>query len=155
MASLFADIKTYFETKTAITNIVGGTGGASSRKSAYIFNNQIPQGAKPPYIRVEIFEGESYLALGSYPGIASNRVQIDCYDTTDAKAFTLAEAVRQPQGGNGASLENFRGTMGSRYVNEVSPDSSYDHDVDAPRPGQKDPQFWVSRDYMFHHQEPS
>lgn len=137
MPDILADLRAYLKTKSAITTVIG-TGD-----DARIYLHDAKEGATLPFIILEIFEGESNEHLGGISGIASNRIQIDCYGITSTAAYNLAEAVRL------APLQMFRGTMNSssKVVN-VTGNVSYRRGFDPPVSGSSQKRYWVSRDYI-------
>ena len=142
MPDILTDLRTYLKTKSAITSLVG-TGDA-----ARIYLHDAKEGAVLPFIILEIFEGESNEHLAGITGIASNRVQIDCYGVTATAAYNLAEAVRL------APLQMFRGTMASSSkVLNVTSNVSYRRGWDPPVAGSAQKRYWVSRDYIIMYTE--
>lgn len=137
MPDILTDLRAYLKTKSAITALIG------SGDSARIYLHDAKEGAVLPFIILEIFEGESNEHLTGISGIASNRIQIDCYGVTATAAYNLAEAVRL------APLQMFRGTMNnsSKVVN-VTSNVSYRRGFDPPVAGSAQKRYWVSRDYI-------
>lgn len=141
MPDILADLRTYLKTKTAITSLVG-TGDA-----ARIYIHDAKEGATLPFIILEIFEGSSEEHLAAITGIASNRIQVDCYGVTSTAAYNLAEAVRL------APLQMFRGTMATSSVLNVTSNVSYRRGWDPPVTGSAQKRYWVSRDYIITYTE--
>lgn len=141
MPDILDSLKTYLKTKAAITAIVGS--GDDSR----IYFHDAKEGAALPYIILEIFAGESNQWLSGITGIATNRIQIDCFGVSATDAYTLAEAVRV------APLQMFRGTVGSCTVLNIDSSQSYLRSWDPPSHGSRQKRYWVSRDYFVTYQE--
>ena len=130
----------YLKSITTVTDLVG-TGD-----NAKIFLHEPKQGQNPPYIVFEIFDGTSAEDLQGAAGIASNRVQIDCYSLDKRQAYTLAERVR-------LNLQGHRGPIGNGFFNGVTSDQGYERGYDKPSAGANTKRFYVSRDYTIHHTE--
>ena len=141
MPSIGSELISYLKSKPAITGKIGA--GVAAR----IWKHEAKQGVKLPYIVIQTFEGTSDEHLNGISGIASNRVQVDCYGATEAAANELAEAVRL------APLQMFRGTMGTTFVNNVTSDGSSDDGKDRPTQGGNRIRYWVSRDYILTYKE--
>lgn len=142
MADIAADLITYLKTISAVTTLVGA--GTSAR----IYSHASKQGVALPYIVFEVYEGTSSEHLGGISGLASNRIEIWTYESTSAKAYTLAEAVRL------APLQMLNhSTVGSTYVHGVNSNGSYRRGFDPPVKGSNQKRYWISRDYIFHYTE--
>ena len=141
MPDILESTRTYLKTKSAITSIVGASDASK------IFFHDAKLGADPPFIILEIYQGESRENLSTISGVATNRIQIDCYGATASSAYALAEAVRL------APLQMFRGTVGSCTVLNVTSDQSYVRGYDPPSSGSSQKRYWISRDYLITYQE--
>lgn len=140
MSDIAADLITYLKSKTGVTDLVG------SGTAARIYVEDPKQGASLPYIVIEVFAGKTEQHLGGISGLATNRVQVDAYDSTQAKAYTLAEAIRL------APLAGYRGDLDATLTREVG-QGSYEYGRDRPTRGGNQRRHWVSRDYIFTHDE--
>lgn len=147
MASLYADIVTYLKTASGVTNLVGA--GANAR----IYLDQAKQGEKLPYLVLVTFEGESHAGLSGQSGLENNAVEIMAYGKTVEQAYQLAQAVRFDSGGNAVLDGKDHFTLGSRYCNSCLSQGSALYGTDDPSPGQHTPRYWVSRVFVFNHQE--
>ena len=139
------ELKTYLKTITAITDIVGV--GVAAR--IYEFDGK--QGQPVPHIIFQVLSGSSASHLGGISGIATNRIKIVAYGSTANAAHKLAEGIRL------SPLQNFRGTMGTTFVNSVLSNGGYEEGRDKPTRGQPPGgprRYWCSRDYIFTYQEP-
>lgn len=146
MGNIVEDVRTYLKTKSAITSIVGSGNDAK----IFLYRAKQSEPDRPiaePYIVMEGFGGGSDEHLGGIGGIATNRIQIDCYSTTAALAYTLAEAVRL------APLQMYRGTAGSSTIVTCSSNGGYRQGEDPSPFGSSQRRFWVSRDYIIQHRE--
>lgn len=143
MPDIGSELITYLKTKSGITSLVG------SGVNARIYKHDAKQGVSLPYIVIYVYEGVSTQHISAISGVASNRVEVSCYASTDAGAYALAEAVRL------APLQMYRGTMGSTYVHTVDGESSYDQNRDVPVKGANEIRYWYSRDYFIHYTEPT
>lgn len=141
MPDIATEVVTYLKTISAVTDLIG-TGS-----NARIWYGDAKQGASMPYIVIRVFDGESAEHLGGISGLATNRVEINCYGSTSSSAYTLAEAVRL------APLQKYRGTMGSTYVNEVASPQGYSREFDPPSAGSNQKRFNFVRDYFLHYAE--
>lgn len=141
MGNILEDVRTYLKTKTAITDVVGS--GTSSK----IYFYDAKQDVALPYIVLDNFAGGSEEHISGVSGIATNRIQIDCYSTTATLAYTLAELVRL------APLQMYRGTAGSSTVVSTSSNGGYRQGADPPSYGGGQKRYWVSRDYIIQHRE--
>jgi len=141
MPDILDSLRTYLKSKSAITSLVG------SGDAARIYFHDAKEGAAMPFIILEIFEGQSLEHLSAITGIASNRIQIDCYGVTASAAYSLAEAVRL------APLQMYRGTLGSCEVLNITSNTSYRRGFDPPVSGSAQKRYWVSRDYIIMYQE--
>lgn len=141
MAGIADELKTYLKTISAVTALVG-TGN-----DARIFKQDLKQGTALPAITIQVFAGRSEEHLGGITGMAANRVQVDCYATTEAGAYALAEAVRL------APLQMLRGTMGSTYIHSVNSNGGYENGNDPVQRGTDARRYWTSRDYLITYQE--
>lgn len=137
MPDILDSLKTYLKTKTAITSLVG------SADDARVYFHDAKEGAALPYIVLEIFEGESHEHLSAITGLATNRIQIDCFGVSMSATYALAEAVRL------APLQMYQGTVGSCTVRSITSENGYRRGFDPPTPGSGQKRYWVSRDYMF------
>lgn len=141
MGNILEDVRTYLKTKSAITDVVG------SGTAAKIYFYDAKQDIGLPYIVMDNFAGDSFENLSTISGIATNRIQIDCYSTTATLAYTLAELVRL------APLQMYRGAAGSSTIVSVSSNGGYRQGADPPSPGSAQKRYWVSRDYIIQHRE--
>jgi hypothetical protein len=141
MPDICTEVITYLKTKSAITTLVGA--GSEAR----IYYGDAKQGVSLPYIVIRVFEGESAEHLNGISGIATNRVEINCYGSTSSEGYSLAEAVRL------APMQKYRGMMGSTYVHEVASPQGYSRDFDTPSNGDNRKRFNFVRDYFIHHAE--
>lgn len=141
MPDITSELITYLKTKTAITDLVG------SGSAARIYYGDARQGVALPFIVMRVFDGESQEHLTGISGLATNRIEINCYGSTTSQAYNLAEAVRL------APLQKYRGTMGTTYVNEVASPQGYARDFDQPTQGDNAKRFVFTRDYFLHYQE--
>ncbi len=141
MSDIAEQLTTYLKTISAITDLVGT--GANAR----IFLSFAKQGASLPYIVLEVFEGTSTEHLTGISGLATNRVQVDCYASTKAGASDLAEKVRL------APLQMHRGDMGDLFCNTVRSDGGFRTGYDPASKGANNQRFWSSRDYFITYQE--
>lgn len=140
MAAIGKEIEAYLKTVATITSIVG-TGD-----EAKIYQQVIKQNAVAPFIVIRTFRGTSEESLVGGPvGMASNRLQIDCYQVTPEAAYTLAELVRIAlQGKNHITLD-------SVFCHSISSASSYRDGLDRPQKGAQlgtSKRWWFSRDYQ-------
>lgn len=136
MADIAAEFKTYLKSISTITALVGAT--TASR----IYEVTAKQGESMPYIVYETFADNSEEHLGGISGLATERIQVDCYAATSAGAYALAEVVRL------APLQMFRGTMGSTFVNGVTSPGGYRRGQTPPVKGGAQRRYWISRDYL-------
>lgn len=141
MADIGTALKTYLKTKTAVTDLIGT--GADAR----IYEQEAKQGVALPYIVYIVYAVGSYEDLDGAVGVATNRIEVNCYAATAAAAYALAEAVRL------APLQGYEGTMGSASVFDISSAGGYETRYDRPTEGANTLRFWVSRDYIFNHTE--
>lgn len=141
MADICTELITYLKTITAVTDLVG------TSTAARIYFGDAKQGVDLPYIVIRVFDGSSYECLGGISGLASNRIEVNCYGATSASAWALAEAVRL------APLQKYRGTMGSTYIHEVASPQGYAKDFEPPTNGDNRKRFNVVRDYFVHYAE--
>lgn len=146
---LFDNLKVHLKTKSRITDKVG------EGDDARIYKNRARQKVDPPYIVCFIFEGTSLEHLNGVSGLASNRVQIDCYADSSSAAFELSEDVRLNRNGAGGALQMFRGTFGELYIHGIHSEDGYREGEDPPEKGSDKVRFWVSRDYIINHSEPT
>lgn len=141
MADFETNLITYLTSKAPITSLIG------VGDNARIYLGFPKQGAALPYIVFEIFEGSSAEHLTAISGIASNRVQIDCYASTKAGSKTLAELVRL------APMQMYRGTMGTMFSNGITSPGGFRRGYDSPAQGSNQARFWTSRDYFINYEE--
>ena len=135
MSDVAADLITFLKTQSSITDIVGaGT-------AAKIYEEDPKQAVGLPYIVFEVFEGKTEQHLGGISGLATNRVQIDAYQSTRALAYTLAEAIR-------LALAGKRQTFDATLYRETGQDS-YQRGRDKATKGGNQARYWISRDYIF------
>lgn len=144
MADLADELVTYLKTISAITTLVGSGTAARIYK-----DSEAKQGVSLPYIVFEVFEGASQEDLGGISGMATNRIQLDCYAATSGGAYTLAEAVRL------APLQMYRGQMNTTNVSNVTSNGGYERGIDRPTRGGNQRRYWISRDYIFTYSEPT
>jgi hypothetical protein len=136
MADIANALKTYLKTITAVTDEIG-TGD-----NARIYLDEARQGAALPYVVITTFAAGSKEDLQGAVGVAQNRVQVDCYADSSAKAFMVADAIRL------APLQGRRGTIGGVYAYDVSSDGGYDRGSDHPSTGSEQTRYICSRDYV-------
>lgn len=134
MADIAVEIKTFLKTVAGITALVG------SGTAARIYEDRSKQGVALPYIVYEIFPGSTEQHLGGISGMATNRIQIDVYESTSTKAYTIAELVRLAVAGK-------RQTMGTTLMREHGR-GSYDRGQGRVE-GANQRRYWISRDYIF------
>ena len=93
-----------------------GSKAAVTAITTNISSDRIPQASSLPAITVSEFATtHEHLLNGNAAGIYRSRVRINCYASSRDVANQLGEAVR-------ASLQGFRGSMGSEYVHTCSLD---------------------------------
>lgn len=139
---LFENLKEYLVSIRPVADYIGeGT-------DARFYKSYARQGVPTPYVVCHVFEGSSEEHLQGITGMASNRVEINCYADSSETAYKLAETIRL------SPLQCFRGTMGNVFVHSVTSTDGYMEGADPPAKDGDSPRFWVMRDYIIHHQEP-
>jgi len=142
MPPIETELKEYLKTKTGITDIVGS--GTASR----IYTTRAKQSTIVPNIVFEVFEGTSEEHLTGVSGVASNRIQIDCFAESELAAFLLAEEVRL------APLQGvFAATFGTTYNHGVTATQNNRSGYDEKTAATDQRRYWVSRDYIITYQQ--
>ena len=140
MSSILTEIKAYLKTKSAITDLIGGS-------DARISKNRIKQNSTLPYIILRHFNGESSEKLsGGSTGLSNARIQIDCYNDTDETAHQLAEKVRTELQGLTST------TLSTVFCNGINSPDEYANGIDEIK-DTDEARFWYSRDYIVHYTE--
>lgn len=94
-----AGLKTYLDSKTAITNIVG----------TRIYLDTAPQGVTSPYLIYQEVDSQTEHHMTGASALRGATYQFDCYASGSLQVKQLADSVRQ-------SLDGYRGAMGSETV---------------------------------------
>lgn len=139
---LFANLKSYLTEIRPVQDYIG------AGEDARFYKSYARQGVPTPYVVCHVFEGTSEEHLGGISGLASNRVELNCYADNSEDAYELAEAIRL------APLQSLRGTMANLFVASVTSTDGYQEGADAPAKDGDHPRFWVMRDYIIHYHEP-
>lgn len=132
---------TYLKNNARITALIGA--GAAAR----IYTDDAKQGVALPYITMEIFSSRSEEWLEGISGLATNRIEINCYAATYEKAYELAEEVRL------APLQHYKGRMGATWVDSVTAFDGYETLIDRPTAGANQRRYRVLRDFMVTYEE--
>lgn len=129
------DLRTYLLAQSAISDVV----------STRIYPVWLPQNVTYPCITISRVSESHGHNLDSASGYAISRYQIDCWATSYATAYTLADAVR-------GELSGFAGTMGSTTVDSVVLENESDlHE--PPSDGGSRGMYHIACDYIICHQE--
>ena len=121
------------------------TGLAAAGHDYPVTEHNRKQGVTPPGVLVVgLNTGRSFEHLGGPVGIDFLDFDVYCYATTDAGAFTLAEAVR-------VILQGYRGTMGGTFVNQITSQTTFEKGTDPPAKGSNRLTYWVVREYTAAH----
>lgn len=139
--SIADTLKTRLKAVSDVTDLIG------EDTAARVFTQYQPQGSALPHVVIETFSGNSYEHLSGITGVAENRVQITCYGETETAAASLADLVRR-------SLQGYRGTVGSQFINGITSPDGFESGDDRPSAnGGNTYRFWVRRDYEVAYQE--
>lgn len=115
--SLESDLFDYLQTQAAVTALVG----------TRVYQNVLPQGKDYPaviYQRISTEHAQHTLGAG---GLATARMQFDCWALDAAAAQQVGEALR-------AALQGFRGEMGDTNIRHCSLENTeggYDPPADS------------------------
>lgn len=118
--------------------------GVTALVSTRVYPVQMPQNPTLPAIVYNRISGERVQHMQGSSGLASPRIQFDCFAKTYAVAKAVAEALR-------LAIEGFSGTMGGVNGPDVnscllqSDSDGYEDDLEV---------YWVSVDYIVWHTEP-
>jgi len=149
VADIASELKTYLKTISDITDVIGAT--TAARINLHLARQKWTENGAVPYIVYHVLTDTSHEDLTGESGLIISQIQIDCYGTTSAQAYSLAELVRTAlMITNGAG----RYTMGSTYIHSVSSVGGYERDFVPPPQGRDVPTAWVySRDYRLGYAE--
>lgn len=120
-----------------------GNSGVSAVVANRVYPLALPQKPAYPAIRFQRISSTPEHSHGGHSGVATTRVQFDCFDVTALGAKRLGELVR-------LALDSFQGTMGGDNGVEVDgcfiDDSRDEYDGEIPV-------YWTSLDFLIVHAE--
>jgi len=145
MADIGVAYVAYLKTQSTVTDVVGS--GADAR----IYTDRLPQGATLPAIVLhDAISGISYENLSTGDGIATRRMQCNCYADTKLVAESLRNVIRK------VTSTYDHGTWGS------GGDAVFVHNAtfagmttldDEPRDGSDEPRYCRAIDFFVTHAE--
>ena len=134
MSDIGRDIRTYLQTKTAVTNLVG----------TRIFPRMMPQGETLPAVVFSLIGSTSEPRLLGASGGVRALVQLDCYAETHIACNALGEQIR-------LALHGYSGTAGNSTIEAML--EAKRELFDAPTDASDVPAYRVSLDFEIWHNE--
>ena len=128
------------ELEQAIDSRLRNYAGLKALVGTRIYPLKLKQRATMPAVTYQRISGPRISAMGADPGVASPRVQIDCWGGTYASSKAVATQVR-------GALQRYRGTVAAVEILAVFIES----DLDIFEPDAE--LYRVSTDYVFWHRE--
>lgn len=112
-------VYTYLTSKSAITDLVG----------TRVYPHHLPQSNTVyPALTIQLIDSQHVHHLQGASGVATARVQIDCWSDMLSEVVTLAEAVRNAMQGFSGTMDgvnvHFIQLAGTRNVHEAPQDGS-------------------------------
>ena len=135
MSDIGKDIRTYLQTVSDVTDIIG----------TRMFPRMLPQGEALPAIIFNVIGSRSVAHMGGAAGSARAMLQLDCYAETHLTANNLGETVRQ-------ALHGYIGTAGGRPVGSSLLENKREM-YETPTDGSDLPAYRVMMEWEIWHEE--
>lgn len=137
MADIATGVRLYLMSNANVRNLVGDR----------IYTHILPQGALTPAVVLNKISTRHFHELSKLAGVASVRLQMDCYADNADDANATAEAIRE------SGILSFKGTTNGVDIRGARLEEGARYDIDEARDGSDDHRYITSFDLVVDYTE--